>query len=86
MPALIKGVNQKDANKRALELLDYFGLADRAKHKPTMLSGGEQQRVAVAKLGKLFKKKKPPITGVDTPQACVVTFILVVMLLKRIVI
>ena len=49
MPALIKGVNQKDANKRALELLDYFGLADRAKHKPTMLSGGEQQRVAVAR-------------------------------------
>ena len=49
MPALIKGVNQKDANKRALELLDYFGLADRAKHKPTVLSGGEQQRVAVAR-------------------------------------
>ena len=49
MPALIKGVNQKDASKRALELLDYFELADRAKHKPTMLSGGEQQRVAVAR-------------------------------------
>ena len=49
MPALIKGMNQKDASKRALELLDYFELADRAKHKPTMLSGGEQQRVAVAR-------------------------------------
>lgn len=49
MPALIKGINQNKANKRALELLDYFGLANKAKHKPTMLSGGEQQRVAVAR-------------------------------------
>jgi lipoprotein-releasing system ATP-binding protein len=49
MPALIKGNRLKEANIRALELLDYFGLADRAKHKPTMLSGGEQQRVAVAR-------------------------------------
>jgi lipoprotein-releasing system ATP-binding protein len=49
MPALIKGDTLKEANVRALELLDYFGLADRAKHKPTMLSGGEQQRVAVAR-------------------------------------
>ena len=49
MPALIKGDTLTEANVRALELLDYFGLADRAKHKPTMLSGGEQQRVAVAR-------------------------------------
>ena len=49
MPALIKGINQNEANKRALELLDYFALANKAKHKPTMLSGGEQQRVAVAR-------------------------------------
>lgn len=49
MPALIKGDTLKEANVRALKLLDYFGLADRAKHKPTMLSGGEQQRVAVAR-------------------------------------
>jgi lipoprotein-releasing system ATP-binding protein len=49
IPALIKGKNQKEASKRAHELLDYFGLADRAKHRPTMLSGGEQQRVAVAR-------------------------------------
>ena len=49
MPALIKGDTLKEANVCALELLDYFGLADRAKHKPTMLSGGEQQRVAVAR-------------------------------------
>lgn len=49
MPALIKGSNLRDASKRALELLDYFNLSDRAKHKPTMLSGGEQQRVAVAR-------------------------------------
>lgn len=49
MPALIKGDTLKEANVHALKLLDYFGLADRAKHKPTMLSGGEQQRVAVAR-------------------------------------
>lgn len=49
MPALIKGSNLRDASKRALELLDHFNLTDRAKHKPTMLSGGEQQRVAVAR-------------------------------------
>ena len=49
IPALIKGSNLKDSSKRALELLDHFNLTDRAKHKPTMLSGGEQQRVAVAR-------------------------------------
>ena len=37
------------AEKRAMELLDYLGLADRSTHKPTQLSGGEQQRVAVAR-------------------------------------
>ena len=49
MPALIAGVNRKDAFNRALELLDFLKLADRVGHKPSQLSGGEQQRVSVAR-------------------------------------
>lgn len=49
IPALIGGMKQKDADKRAKELLDYMGLAERLNHKPSELSGGERQRVAVAR-------------------------------------
>lgn len=49
IPALIGGGKESAARKRATELLDYLGLADRLTHKPTELSGGEQQRVAVAR-------------------------------------
>ena len=49
MPALIAGHNMRDARLRAGELLDLLGLADRADHKPAELSGGEKQRVAVAR-------------------------------------
>lgn len=49
IPAFIAGVNKSDAEKRANELLGYMGLTDRADHKPSALSGGEQQRVAVAR-------------------------------------
>ena len=49
MPALIGGVSKKEAKKRAEELLDFLHLADRANHKPAELSGGEKQRVAVAR-------------------------------------
>lgn len=49
MPALIKGDRKKEAAERARELLEYLGLADRIQHKPAQLSGGEQQRVAVAR-------------------------------------
>ena len=49
MPALIAGHNMRDARSRAGELLDLLGLADRADHKPAELSGGEKQRVAVAR-------------------------------------
>jgi lipoprotein-releasing system ATP-binding protein len=44
IPAMIGGKNQTDALKAALHLLDRFGLAKRAQHKPEALSGGEQQR------------------------------------------
>lgn len=49
IPALIAGVAPKEADKRAKEMLDLMGLADRAGHKPNELSGGEKQRVAVAR-------------------------------------
>ena len=49
MPALIGGGKEAKARKRASELLDYLGLSARLSHKPTALSGGEQQRVAVAR-------------------------------------
>ena len=49
MPLLIRGVGLKESLKFAREYLDMVGLADRAEHKPGELSGGEQQRVAVAR-------------------------------------
>jgi lipoprotein-releasing system ATP-binding protein len=49
MPALIRGDGRRVARDRALELLSYMGLMDRQGHKPSELSGGEAQRVAVAR-------------------------------------
>jgi lipoprotein-releasing system ATP-binding protein len=49
MPAWIAGQSKRDAEKRAKELLGFLGLSERVKHKPSELSGGEQQRVAVAR-------------------------------------
>ncbi len=49
IPAWIKGTGKKEAEKRALELLCLMGLQDRISHKPNELSGGEQQRVSVAR-------------------------------------
>lgn len=49
MPAFIAKTNKKQAEKRAEELLEFLGLRDRKNHKPSELSGGEQQRVAVAR-------------------------------------
>ena len=49
IPAYIGKKNEAETEKRAKELLSYLGLSDRLTHKPTQLSGGEQQRVAVAR-------------------------------------
>ena len=49
LPAFIKGVSKAEAEKKAKELLDFLGLSDRSTHRPNELSGGEQQRVAVAR-------------------------------------
>ena len=49
IPAFIAGTNKKQATQKATELLDLLKLSHRLNHKPTELSGGEQQRVAVAR-------------------------------------
>lgn len=49
IPAFIAGTPQKKAHEKAFQLLEYLKLTDRANHKPSMLSGGEQQRIAVAR-------------------------------------
>ena len=49
IPALLMGVKNSEAEKRSIELLAKFGLKDRESHLPSELSGGEQQRVAVAR-------------------------------------
>ena len=49
IPAFIKKTKKQEAEKRAMELLDFLGLKSRYNHKPNELSGGEQQRVAVAR-------------------------------------
>ena len=49
IPAFIAGKSPKEAKQRAMELLDFMALSDRATHKPNELSGGEKQRVAAAR-------------------------------------
>ena len=49
LPAFLAGKSKKDAEKRAKELMDLLGLSERLEHKPAALSGGEKQRVAVAR-------------------------------------
>jgi len=49
MPLIIQGMNKQEAEKKAAEVLEKVGLKDRLSHRPAQLSGGEQQRVAVAR-------------------------------------
>lgn len=63
MPALIANAQFGQAKKRAMELLDYLGLEKRADHKPSELSGGEKQRVAVARA----LVNKPALILADEP-------------------
>ena len=63
IPAFIAKKNKKEAEKNAQELLDYLGLKERIHHKPNELSGGEQQRVAVARA----LINKPAVIFADEP-------------------
>ena len=63
IPAFIAGTSQSEAKERAMELLKFMGLEDRASHKPKELSGGEKQRVAVARA----LVNKPAVILADEP-------------------
>lgn len=63
IPAYIQKKSESVAEKRAKELLDYLGLSERLQHKPGQLSGGEQQRVAVAR----SLMNQPAIVFADEP-------------------
>jgi len=61
----INGHSPRSAKRRAMELLDYLGVADRADHYPSILSGGQQQRVAVARA----LANQPDLILADEPTA-----------------
>lgn len=63
IPALIAGCGKKEAEARAAEILDYLKLSDRVHHKPSELSGGENQRVAVARA----LVNRPKVVFADEP-------------------
>lgn len=63
LPALIAGISKKEAEQKAKELLDFLGLKERLEHKPAELSGGEQQRVAVARA----LVNRPSVVMADEP-------------------
>ncbi|MBQ7180226.1 MAG: ABC transporter ATP-binding protein [Bacteroidaceae bacterium] len=63
IPAFIGGTGRREAQQRAMELLTFMGLRDRATHKPNELSGGEKQRVAVARA----LVNRPTVVMADEP-------------------
>src|SRR6202171_1588871 len=63
IPLLLQNLSSRDSRRRALEMLETLGLAHRANHRPDQLSGGEQQRVAVARA----LVHKPAVVWADEP-------------------
>jgi len=63
IPLLLTGVGGREAHRTALDMLETLGLAHRAKHRPDQLSGGEQQRVAVARA----LVHRPAVVWADEP-------------------
>jgi putative ABC transport system ATP-binding protein len=63
IPLLLQNLNSRDSRRRSLEMLETLGLAHRANHRPDQLSGGEQQRVAVARA----LVHKPAVVWADEP-------------------
>jgi len=63
LPQLVRGADSPEARERAKQLLAALGLSDRLDHRPSKLSGGEQQRVAVARA----LANKPPLVLADEP-------------------
>jgi putative ABC transport system ATP-binding protein len=81
IPLLLQNVNSRESRRRALEMLEALGLAHRANHRPDQLSGGEQQRVAVARA----LVHKPAVVWADEPTGNLdteVTLVIVELLVR----
>src|SRR6266567_3854978 len=81
IPLLLQNLSSRDSRRRALEMLETLGLAHRANHRPDQLSGGEQQRVAVARA----LVHKPAVVWADEPTGNLdteVTYVITELLVK----
>lgn len=81
IPLLLQGIGGKDARRRSLDMLETLGLANRANHRPDELSGGEQQRVTVARA----LVHRPAVVWADEPTGNLdteVTEVIVELLLR----
>jgi putative ABC transport system ATP-binding protein len=81
IPLLLQGIGGRDARRRSLDMLETLGMANRAQHRPDQLSGGEQQRVAVARA----LVHRPAVVWADEPTGNLdteVTLVIVELLLR----